>query len=179
MNAPTLTGCLRMLAGLTVRKYSREAHADSTWLVGHSSGTAPPLADRFVGCLLGLAVGDSLGSPLEGWAAPEIAILHPTGIRQLSARNDLKYRPCARPHVRACPRAARSECAGDLIESTIILLRVLFSLVLPAILPCHQICESGAASRTLDRSLFDGPGGRREYRGNARVGALAQLIREQ
>jgi len=43
-----------------------------------------------VGSLLGLAVGDSLGSPLEGWAAPEIAILHPTGIRQLSARNDLK-----------------------------------------------------------------------------------------
>jgi hypothetical protein len=73
-----------------VRKYSQEAHSESTWLVGHSSESAPPLSDRFVGCLLGLAVGDSLGSPLEGWAAPEIAILHPTGIRQLSARNDLK-----------------------------------------------------------------------------------------
>ena len=87
---PTLSGCLRMPAGLTVRKYSEDAHSASTWLVGHSSGTAPPLAERFVGCLLGLAVGHSLGSPLEGWAAPEITSLHPTGIRQLSARNDLK-----------------------------------------------------------------------------------------
>ena len=76
---------------LTMRQYRKEAHAELTWLVGDSSGPAPPLLDRFTGCLLGLAVGDSLGSPVEGWAASEIAILHPTGVRELAARNDLKY----------------------------------------------------------------------------------------
>lgn len=78
--------------GLTMRNYARDAHASCTWLVGEISGPAPPLRDRFIGCLLGLAVGDSLGSPLEGWSAPEIAILNPTGVRELSARTDLKFR---------------------------------------------------------------------------------------
>ena len=30
------------------------------------------LRDRFQGCLLGLAVGDALGAPLEGLCAPQI-----------------------------------------------------------------------------------------------------------
>lgn len=77
--------------GLTMRKYTKNAHAETTWLVGESSGPAPSLQDRCAGCLLGLAVGDSLGSPVEGWAASEIAILHDTGIRQLAPRRDLKY----------------------------------------------------------------------------------------
>ena len=73
-----------------MRKYAKETHSESTWLVGESSGPAPELQVRFVGSLLGLAIGDSLGSPVEGWAASEIAILHPTGIRELAARNDLR-----------------------------------------------------------------------------------------
>ena len=77
--------------GLTVRKYEKAAHSESTWLFGNSSGPESSLLGRFTGCLLGLAVGDSLGSSVEGWAASEIAILHPTGVRELAARNDLKY----------------------------------------------------------------------------------------
>lgn len=76
--------------GLTMRTHSKGTHSETTWLVGESSGAAPALQDRFVGCLLALAVGDSLASPVEGWAASEIGILHPTGIRELAARNDLK-----------------------------------------------------------------------------------------
>ena len=29
--------------------------------------------DRFLGCLLGLAIGDALGMPVEGWSRDRIA----------------------------------------------------------------------------------------------------------
>lgn len=32
--------------------------------------------DRFLGCLLGLAIGDALGMPVEGWSREEIAARH-------------------------------------------------------------------------------------------------------
>ena len=50
----------------TVKNYGKDLHRESTWFVGACFDHTPPLLDKFVGCLLGLAVGDSLGSPLEG-----------------------------------------------------------------------------------------------------------------
>lgn len=32
--------------------------------------------DRFLGCLLGMAIGDALGMPVEGWTAEQIAATH-------------------------------------------------------------------------------------------------------
>ena len=40
------------------------------------SGMGPTLSDRFQGCLLGLAVGDALGAPVEGMSEVEIIGLH-------------------------------------------------------------------------------------------------------
>jgi poly(ADP-ribose) glycohydrolase ARH3 len=50
--------------------------------------SSAPLADRFAGCLLGLAVGDALGAPYEGLTAadiffqfgtPDVVVKNPTG----------------------------------------------------------------------------------------------------
>ncbi len=37
---------------------------------------AVPAGERFLGCLLGLAIGDALGMPVEGWSAERIARAH-------------------------------------------------------------------------------------------------------
>ena len=47
--------------------------------------TRPDLADRFRGCLLGLAVGDALGAPYEG--LPALDIFHRFGPPDVIASN--------------------------------------------------------------------------------------------
>ena len=50
----------------------------------------PPLLElRYSGVLLGLMIGDSLASPMDGWTATETEIMHPTGVRSLGPRNVL------------------------------------------------------------------------------------------
>jgi len=39
------------------------------------------LRSKFVGALLGTAVGDALGAPVEGWSIKEVQSIHPGGIR--------------------------------------------------------------------------------------------------
>ena len=43
---------------------------------GRNINGLSPLADRFAGCCLGLAVGDALGAPVEGWPRQRIAERH-------------------------------------------------------------------------------------------------------
>ncbi len=40
------------------------------------SGHKTSLKDRFLGCLLGQAIGDALGMPFEGWERPQIEAVH-------------------------------------------------------------------------------------------------------
>src|SRR5829696_4817720 len=49
------------------------------------AGEPPDLRDRFVGCLLGLAVGDALGAPFEGLPA-EFILWHAGSVPDVLAR---------------------------------------------------------------------------------------------
>eukprot|EP00961_Rhodomonas_salina_P228736 3091624-Rhodomonas_salina.1 len=62
--------------GLTVANYEASKHALLSWFIGYSMEASVPLANKFLGCVLGLAVGDALGCGFEGWAASEIAIMY-------------------------------------------------------------------------------------------------------
>lgn len=46
---------------------------------------APDLRDRYRGTLLGLAVGNALGGPVEGRTAADIRARHPDGVRDIPA----------------------------------------------------------------------------------------------
>src|SRR5688572_14232716 len=49
------------------------------------AGEPSDLRDRFVGCLLGLAVGDALGAPFEGLPA-EVILWHAVSVPDVLAR---------------------------------------------------------------------------------------------
>ena len=68
---------------LTAAPYSEAKHARLTWHLGWYVEPEVPLLDRFVGCMLGLATGDALGAPFEGWYArpPQVPHCQGGGIR--------------------------------------------------------------------------------------------------
>jgi ADP-ribosyl-[dinitrogen reductase] hydrolase len=51
------------------------------------------IADRYAGCLLGLACGDALGGPVEFMSRSEIAVAHPNGLRAFIGGGWLNLEP--------------------------------------------------------------------------------------
>lgn len=49
-------------------------------------------SDRIVGCLVGLAVGDALGAPLEFLSRRRVRELYPDGLRDMIASRSLEKR---------------------------------------------------------------------------------------
>ena len=56
-------------------------------IIAPCSNRSPPphLRDRYRGALLGLAVGNTLGLPVEGWPREEIRRRYPGGVREIDA----------------------------------------------------------------------------------------------
>lgn len=48
-----------------------------------SLGSVPRRSDRIAGCLVGLAVGDALGAPLEFLSRREVRKRYPEGLRDM------------------------------------------------------------------------------------------------
>ncbi len=54
-----------------------------------STAAREQLSDRFRGVMVGLAVGNALGLPVEGWSRDEIIRRHPGGVRAIDSRTRL------------------------------------------------------------------------------------------
>ena len=54
-------------------------------MVGSAVGSEEGLGDRARGVMLGLAVGNLLGLPMEGWSYREIDRWYPDGVRDIDA----------------------------------------------------------------------------------------------
>jgi hypothetical protein len=66
---------------LTLVKISKEKHENMEFFYGYAlERPTPTFSNRFAGTLLGLALGDSLASPFDGWSNSEICIMHPYGM---------------------------------------------------------------------------------------------------
>ncbi len=72
------------------------------------------LSDRFLGCLLGLAIGDALGMPVEGW--------DPDAVRE-------RYGWIDTYHPRVAPDGREIEAAGEITDDTEMMLCHVESLV--------------------------------------------------
>lgn len=58
-----------------------------------TAATAPPMRDRYLGCLLGHAVGDGLGAPVEGLPAALPAVGSARDHRPAADLNAEQHRP--------------------------------------------------------------------------------------
>ena len=59
-------------------------------VLGGAVGSEEGLRDRARGVMLGLAVGNLLGLPMEGWAYREIDRWYPDGVRDIDPREVLR-----------------------------------------------------------------------------------------
>ena len=55
-------------------------------LLSHTTRRLPNLKDRALGMILGLAAGNLLGLPVEGWSSSEIAAQYPQGVTEVDPR---------------------------------------------------------------------------------------------
>mmetsp|Transcript_35919 Transcript_35919/g.112354 ORF Transcript_35919/g.112354 Transcript_35919/m.112354 type:complete len:305 (-) Transcript_35919:32-946(-) len=79
------TGCL-----VNVLEYDKAQHSELIWMIGFSNDISVSMEDRYLGCLLGLTVGDALGFAHEGWTSNEIELVYPSGVRDLYGRKNIK-----------------------------------------------------------------------------------------
>ncbi len=89
-----------------------EAHHITRMLSG-ASHTAPPNRDRVLGSMLGLAVGNILGLPVEGWSHLQIVDRYPDGVTEIDPLE--KGRPMDDDLAQAVDLAESLLLGGDFV----------------------------------------------------------------